>query len=222
MSLDVRGKTVVLTGTFSRLKRAEAESRLAELGAKIGGSVGETTDILFAGEKAGSKINAATRLGITVLGEDELMAVLAGAMSAAQAAAPGKGTTAAFAALAHEAAKGVTAAHLAATARLRPHALLGHAHGHDVEVEWSDLSPDGRFLATGSWVGDDYARGGVLQIWDVRAGRCVNLLRIRGGVGWPDYAGCIQWRPDSKRVGLAFDTNGVGSFDPFGRSGEPD
>ncbi|PCC69269.1 PQQ enzyme repeat-containing protein [Nannocystis exedens] len=123
---------------------------------------------------------------------------------------------------AHEAAHGITAAHRAATARLRPHAALGHAHGHDVEVEWTDLSPDGRFFATGSWVGDDYDRGGVLQIWDVRAGRCVNLLRIRGGVGSPDYGGCIQWRPDGKRVGLAFDTNGVGSFDPFAQTGEPD
>ncbi|MBA3548764.1 MAG: hypothetical protein H0T76_19965 [Nannocystis sp.] len=254
MSLDVRGKTVVLTGTFSRLKRAEAESRLAELGAKIGGSVGKTTHILFAGEKAGSKINAATRLGVTVLGEDELMAVLAGEAQATPEAtdtAPvfasldpsqaGPALAAAIEALpwdsfevdrdlpglrealyAHEAAHGITAAHRAATARLRPRALLTHAHGHDVEVEWSDLSPDGRLLATGSWVGDDYERGGVLQIWDVRAGRCVNMLRIRGGVGWPDYAGCIQWRPDSRRVGLAFDTNGVGSFDPFARSGEPD
>lgn len=260
MALDVRGKTVVLTGTFSRLKRAEAESQLAALGAKIGGSVGKTTHILFAGEKAGSKINAATRLGVTVLGEDDLMAVLAGEATTTRPGAaspsaspsaspfmvkdplrPGEALAAAIEALpwdsfeadrdlpplrealyAHEAAHGVTAAHRAATARLRPSMLLGHAHGHDVEVEWSDLSPDGRFLATGSWVGDDYERGGVLQIWDVRAGRCVNLLRIRGGVGWPDYDGCIQWRPDGRRVGLAFDTNGVGSFDPFGRSGEPD
>lgn len=255
MSLDVRGKTVVLTGTFSKFKRAEAESRLAALGATIGGSVGKATHILFAGEKAGSKINAAARLGVTVLGEDDLMAVLAGATATKQTPAaplaspfllpepsrPGPALAAAIEALpwdsfeadrdlpplrealhAHEAAHGVTAAHRAATAHLRPHAVLGHAHGHDVEVEWADLSPDGRFFATGSWVGDNYDRGGVLQIWDVRAGRCVNLLRIRGGVGWPDYGECIQWRPDGRRVGLAFDTNGVGSFDPFGKSGEPD
>lgn len=249
--IDVRGKTVVLTGTFSKLKRAEAETRLAALGAKIGGSVGKSTHILFAGEKAGSKIDAAGRLGVTVLGEDDLMAVLAGPskpaapstspFSALDPATAGPALAAAIEALpwdsfdadrdlpglrealyAHEAAHGITAAHRAATARVRPHALLGHAHGHDVEVEWSDLSPDGRFLATGSWVGDDYDRGGVLQIWDVRAGRCVNRLRVRGGVGWPDYGGCVQWRPDGKRVGLAFDTNGVGSFDPFGKSGEPE
>ncbi|MDI1475320.1 BRCT domain-containing protein [Polyangium sp. y55x31] len=254
MALDVRGKTVVLTGTFSKLKRAEAEKKLAALGAKIGSSVGKSTHILFAGEKAGSKIDAAGRLGVTVLGEDDLMAVLAGpskkkapasrapsAFGALDPKASGSALAATIEALpwddfeadrdlgalrealyAHEAAHGITAAHRAATARLRPRATLQHAHGHDVEVAWSELSPDGRFLATGSWVGDDYDLGGVLQIWDVRAGRCVNMLRVRGGVGWPDYGGCIQWRPDGKRVGLAFDTNGVGSFDPFGKSGEPE
>ncbi|MDI1445587.1 BRCT domain-containing protein [Polyangium sp. 6x1] len=259
MALDVRGKTVVLTGTFSKLKRAEAEKQLAALGAKIGSSVGKSTHILFAGEKAGSKIDAAGRLGITVLGEDELMALLAGPSKkgAASKQAPSKQVASAFAALdpkapgaalaaaiealpwddfdadrdlpalrevlcAHEAAHGITAAHQAATARLRPRATLQHAHGHDVEVSWSELSPDGRFLATGSWTGDDYDLGGVLQIWDVRAARCVNMMRVRGGVGWPDHGDCIQWRPDGKRVGLAFDTNGVGSFDPFGKSGEPE
>lgn len=280
MSIDVRGKTVVLTGTFSKFKRSEAESQLEALGATVTGSVSKSTHLLFAGEKAGSKINAATRLGITVLGEDDLMAVLAAGSTATPAskskskakakakgdaspsaapltAAPTAARISPFAALdpkqpgpalaaaiealpwdsfevdrdlpalrealyAHEAAHGITAAHRAATAHLRPRAVLGHAHGHDVEVEWTDLSPDGRFLATGSWVGDDYDRGGVLQIWDVRAGRCVNMLRIHGGVGWPDYDECIQWRPDGRRVGLAFDTNGVGSFDPFGKSGEPD
>jgi hypothetical protein len=253
MTLDVRGKTVVLTGTFSQLKRAAAEAALVELGAKIGSGVNKSTHVLFAGEKAGSKIDAAGKLGVTVLGEAELMAVLAGGaaseaggeaafdLSGLEPGATGAKLAAAIEALpwddfdverdlfglrellyAHELARGVTAAHRAATARLRPRALLRHAHGHDVEVEWTDLSPDGRFLATGSWVGDDYHRGGVLQIWDVRAGRCVNMLRIGGGVGWPDYGGCIQWRPDGRRVGLAFDTNGVGSFDPFGKSGEPD
>lgn len=256
MAIEVRGKTVVLTGTFSKLKRAEAEKQLAALGAKIGSSVGKTTHILFAGEKAGSKIDAAGRLGIMVLGEDELMAVLAGEDAAAKPAAAttvvskfaGLDAEAAGPALAkaiealpwdsfeadrdlpplrealyaHEAAHGITAAHRAATARVQELATLGHAHGHDVVPEWSALSADGRFLATGSWVGADYERGGVLQIWDVRAGRCVNILRIHGGVGWPDYGDCVQWRPDGKRVGLAFDTNGVGSFDPFAASGQPD
>jgi hypothetical protein len=248
MPLDVRGKTVVLTGTFSRLKRAEAEARLAALGARIGGSVGKSTHILFAGAKAGSKIEAAARLGVAVHGEDELMALLAGETAEAatgfsqiDGSLEGAALAEVIAGLAwadfevdrdlpplraalyaHEAAHGVTAAHRAATERLRPRALLGHAHGHDVEVGWVELSPDGRFLATGSWTGEEYDHGGVLQIWDVAAGRCVNRLRIRGGVGWPGYDGCVQWRPDSRRVGLAFDTNGIGSFDPFASTGEPE
>lgn len=251
MALDVRGKTVVLTGTFSRLKRADAEKQLAALGAKIGSGVGKSTHVLFAGEKAGSKINAANSLGVTVLGEDDLMAVLRGGAAAEadeSSAFAGLDGSLAAAALAskiealpwdefeadrdlwplrealyvHEQRHGVTAAHRAATAHVRPLAVLQHGHGHDVDVEWSDLSPDGRFLATGSWTGSDYELGGVLQIWDVRAGRCVNMLRVRGGVGWPDYGPCVQWRPDGRRVGLTFDTNGVGSFDPFARTGEPE
>lgn len=251
MALDVRGKTVVLTGTFNKLKRAEAEAQLKALGAVIGSGVGKKTHVLFAGEKAGSKIEAAAKLGVTVLCEDDLMAVLRGETGATGPSKSGfaalDGSQAAdvlvaaiealpwgsFEALrdlvplrealyVHEAEHGVTAAHRAATSKIRPLASLGHGHGHDVEVEWSDLSPDGKYLATGSWTGDDYALGGVLQIWDVRAGRCVNMLRISGGVGWPDYGPCIQWRPDGKRVGLTFDTNGVGSFDPFARTGAPE
>lgn len=200
MALDVRGKTVVLTGTFSRLKRAEAEKRLAALGAKIGSGVSKSTDLLFAGEKAGSKINSANQLGVTVLGEDDLMTILAGGAGPATPATPspfaavdgsqaGPALARKIEALpwgefeadrdlpplrealyAHEAKHGITEAHRAATARVRPLATLQHGHGHDVDVEWSALSPDGRFLATGSWTGDDYDLGGVLQIWDVRAG----------------------------------------------------
>lgn len=85
MTLDVRGKTVVLTGTFSRLGRADAEAQLVALGAKIGGGVTKATHVLFAGGKAGSKIDAASKLGVTVLGEDDLMAVLRGGASEAAA-----------------------------------------------------------------------------------------------------------------------------------------
>ena len=254
---DVRGKTVVLTGTFSKLKRADAEAALSALGAKISGSVSKKTDILFAGEKAGSKIDAANRLGVVVLNEDDLTAILSGSTTGAAppagtapAASPfesldAKQPPAALAAairalpwgsfdpdrhivplrrtlLAHESAQGITDAHREASAQIRPRAVLRHAHGHDAEVLWVELSPNGRHLATGSWVGADYDLGGVLQIWDVEVGRCVNRLRIRGGVGWPDRNRCVQWRPDGRRLGMSFDTNGVGSFDPFGDSGEPD
>ncbi|MGP3975683.1 BRCT domain-containing protein [Streptomyces sp. 8N114] len=114
---------------------------------------------------------------------------------------------------------GVSEAHRFATDRIRglDGTRLQHPYGHITEIESSALSPCGRYLATGSWVGDDYHRGGALQIWEVPSGRCVNVLdRIDGGVGWPDYDDVIQWSDDSTRVGLAYNTNQVGVFDPFG------
>lgn len=121
-----------------------------------------------------------------------------------------------------ESREGVGAAHRRASAGLRPHARLVHGLVHNVAVSAIALSHDGRYLATGSWCGDDYERGGVLQIWEVEAGRCVNVLdRIPGGVGWPDYARQIQWSPDDTRVGAGFNTNVVGVFEPFGADIEP-
>lgn len=113
---------------------------------------------------------------------------------------------------------GVTEAHRFATDRIRGlgDTRLQHPYGHITEITSFEFSPCGRYLATGSWVGDDYHRGGALQIWEVASGRCVNTLqRIEGGVGWPDYDGTIQWSADSTRVGLAYNTNQVGVFDPF-------
>jgi BRCT domain type II-containing protein len=76
---DIVGKTVVLTGKFSEVSRAEAEAALARLGAVIGGSVSKHTDILFVGEKAGSKLAKAQSLGIQVADEATLVALLAAA-----------------------------------------------------------------------------------------------------------------------------------------------
>lgn len=64
------GKTVVLTGTLHQLTRDEATARLEALGAKVTGSVSKKTDLLIAGEKAGSKLAKAKELGIPVI-EDE-------------------------------------------------------------------------------------------------------------------------------------------------------
>jgi BRCT domain type II-containing protein len=76
-SKDIVGKTVVLTGKFNEVSRAQAEAALARLGAVIGGSVGSKTDILFVGEKAGSKLAKARSLGIEVADEATLVALLA-------------------------------------------------------------------------------------------------------------------------------------------------
>lgn len=113
--------------------------------------------------------------------------------------------------------EGVGEAHRLATRRLRGtgHAVLRHPYGHDVEIVGHALSQDGRWLATGSWVGDDYDAGGVLQVWEVATGRCVSTLRgINGGVGWPDHARTIQWSADATRIAVAHNTNLVGAWDP--------
>ncbi len=98
-------------------------------------------------------------------------------------------------------------------------ARLIHSQAHVAEVVAFAVSPNGKYLATGSWVGDDYERGGTIQIWDIEMARCVNVLDpIEGGVGWPEYPNCLSWTSNSERLGIAFNTNSVGLFDPFGSS----
>jgi DNA ligase (NAD+) len=68
------GKTVVITGTLSRPRDA-IKQRLADLGAKVAGSVSNNTDFVLAGEAAGSKLEKARKLGVRVLAEDDLDAI---------------------------------------------------------------------------------------------------------------------------------------------------
>lgn len=70
------GKTVVLTGTLSFIGRKEATELLENLGAKVTGSVSKATDVVIAGIEAGSKLDKANSLGITVLNEDEFKALI--------------------------------------------------------------------------------------------------------------------------------------------------
>ncbi|CDG18400.1 NAD-dependent DNA ligase LigA [Xenorhabdus doucetiae] len=70
------GKTVVLTGSLSRLSRDEAKDKLAALGAKVTGSVSKKTDLVIAGEAAGSKLAKANELGIPVIDEEEMLRLL--------------------------------------------------------------------------------------------------------------------------------------------------
>jgi DNA ligase (NAD+) len=64
------GKTVVLTGTLSAMTRGDARRRLEQLGARVAGSVSKQTDLVIAGEGAGSKLDKARELGVDVIGEE--------------------------------------------------------------------------------------------------------------------------------------------------------
>ncbi|MFP8777968.1 NAD-dependent DNA ligase LigA [Hydrogenophaga sp. RWCD_12] len=71
------GKTFVLTGTFPTLKRDEAKELLEAAGAKVSGSVSKKTDYVVAGEEAGSKLDKARELGVAVIDEAGMLALLA-------------------------------------------------------------------------------------------------------------------------------------------------
>lgn len=70
------GKTVVLTGSLSIMSRDDAKTRLVALGAKVAGSVSKKTDLVIAGEAAGSKLAKAQELGIDVIDEAEMIRLL--------------------------------------------------------------------------------------------------------------------------------------------------
>jgi len=70
------GKTIVLTGSLSQLSRDDAKAQLVALGAKVAGSVSKKTDLVIAGEAAGSKLAKAQELGIAVIDEDEMLRLL--------------------------------------------------------------------------------------------------------------------------------------------------
>ncbi len=72
----VAGKTFVITGTLPTLKRKDAENAIKQAGGKVSGSVSKKTDFVVAGEEAGSKLEKANQLGVTVIDEAALLSML--------------------------------------------------------------------------------------------------------------------------------------------------
>jgi len=70
------GKTIVLTGRLESMTRTQAEEALRQAGAHVTSSVSKNTDIVFAGEDPGSKYQRAQQLGVTILGEEDLLRML--------------------------------------------------------------------------------------------------------------------------------------------------
>ena len=71
----IAGKTVVFTGSLEKMTRNEAKAQAERLGAKVAGSVSKKTDYVVAGPGAGSKLADAQKFGVTVLTEDEWLAM---------------------------------------------------------------------------------------------------------------------------------------------------
>jgi DNA ligase (NAD+) len=69
----LKGKTLVVTGTLPTLSRDAAEKLITDNGGKAASSVSKKTSYVLAGEKAGSKLDKANRLGIPVITEEDFL-----------------------------------------------------------------------------------------------------------------------------------------------------
>ena len=74
--LPLDGQTWVITGALDSMARDEAKAKLQALGAKVSGSISAKTTALLAGDKAGSKMAKAEKLGVKIVGEEEFLALV--------------------------------------------------------------------------------------------------------------------------------------------------
>ncbi|WP_298908234.1 NAD-dependent DNA ligase LigA [uncultured Psychrobacter sp.] len=74
--LPLDGQTWVITGALDSMARDEAKAKLQALGAKVSGSISAKTTALLAGDKAGSKLTKAEKLGVKIVGEEEFLALV--------------------------------------------------------------------------------------------------------------------------------------------------
>ena len=72
----ISGKIIVFSGALARTSRAEAKAKVESLGGKVSGTVSTKTDFLIAGADAGSKVQKAAKLGVTILDEDGYSALI--------------------------------------------------------------------------------------------------------------------------------------------------
>lgn len=113
--------------------------------------------------------------------------------------------------------KGITDEHYRITAALCENEFsLRHFYAIYNELTNAAMSPDGKYVAIGSFVGEDYEAGGEFMLFETETGRCVNAVQnFDGGFGWPGYANGFQFSPDGKWLGFTYQTNGVGISSPF-------
>jgi len=75
-SNELEGKIFVFTGTLGKMTREDAEAEVKKRGGKAAGSVSKQTSFVVAGEKAGSKLEKAQKLGVAVIDEDEFLKMI--------------------------------------------------------------------------------------------------------------------------------------------------